>query len=115
MTSNSRPWTRSGRRPNGPLTEQADKRAETRRSVLRSASVMTLMTLISRVLGLVREQVRALYLGTGAASDAFGLAATIPNLFRRLLAEGAMTAAFVPVFAEYLKRGEEEETLALLP
>ena len=82
--------------------------------MLRSASVMTVMTLISRVLGLVREQVRALYLGTGAASDAFGLAATIPNLFRRLLAEGAMTAAFVPVFAEYLKRGDEEETRAFL-
>ena len=75
---------------------------------------MTLMTLLSRVLGLVREQVRALYLGTGAASDAFGLAATIPNLFRRLLAEGAMTAAFVPVFAEYLKRGDEEATRAFL-
>jgi putative peptidoglycan lipid II flippase len=75
---------------------------------------MTVMTLLSRVLGLVREQVRALYLGTGAASDAFGLAATIPNLFRRLLAEGAMTAAFVPVFAEYLKRGDEEETRAFL-
>ena len=82
--------------------------------MLRSASVMTLMTLLSRVLGLVREQVRALYLGTGAASDAFGLAATIPNLFRRLLAEGAMTAAFVPVFAEYLKRGDEEATRAFL-
>jgi len=75
---------------------------------------MTAMTLLSRVLGLVREQVRALYLGTSASSDAFGLAATIPNLFRRLLAEGAMTAAFVPVFAEYLKRGDEEATRTFL-
>ena len=96
------------------MTEPADQRQDLRKSMLRSASVMTGMTLISRVLGLVREQVRALYLGTSAASDAFGLAATIPNLFRRLLAEGAMTAAFVPVFAEYLKRGEEEETRAFL-
>ena len=68
------------------------------RGLLRSASVMTVMTLLSRVLGLVREQVRAFLLGTGAASDAFGLAAVIPNLMRRLLAEGAMTAAFIPVF-----------------
>lgn len=70
---------------------------------------MTLMTMISRVLGLVREQVRAIYIGTGAASDAFGLAATIPNLLRRLFAEGAMTAAFIPVLTEYLRRGDEEE------
>jgi len=80
------------------------------RSILKSASVMTAMTLISRVLGLVREQVRAVYLGTGASSDAFGLAATIPNLFRRLFAEGAMTASFVPIFTEYLKKGSLEDT-----
>ena len=89
-------------------------RAMSRRLVLRSASVMTGMTLLSRVLGLVREQVRAVFLGTGAASDAFGLAVVIPNLFRRLLAEGAMTAAFIPVFAEYLQKGDEEDTRAFL-
>ncbi|MCB9787571.1 MAG: murein biosynthesis integral membrane protein MurJ [Deltaproteobacteria bacterium] len=75
---------------------------------------MSAMTLLSRVLGLVREQVRAVYLGTSAASDAFGLASTIPNLFRRLVAEGAMTAAFIPVLAEYMRRGKEEETRAFL-
>lgn len=89
-------------------------RGAVRRSLLRSAGVMTVMTLLSRVLGLVREQVRAHYLGTSAASDAFGLAATIPNLFRRLLAEGAMTAAFLPVLSEYLQRGDEEETREFL-
>ena len=75
---------------------------------------MTVMTLMSRVLGLVREQVRAHYLGTSASSDAFGLAVTLPNLFRRLLAEGAMTSAFLPVLAEYLQRGKEEETRVFL-
>ncbi|MCC6622848.1 MAG: murein biosynthesis integral membrane protein MurJ [Deltaproteobacteria bacterium] len=75
---------------------------------------MTAMTLVSRVLGLVREQVRAIYLGTGAASDAFGIATTIPNLFRRLFAEGAMTAAFVPIFTEYLKKSSAEETRRFL-
>jgi putative peptidoglycan lipid II flippase len=84
------------------------------RSILRSAGIMTLMTLISRVLGLVREQIRALYLGTGASSDAFGLAATIPNLFRRLFAEGVMTAAFVPTFTEYLRTATREETRRFL-
>ncbi|MEZ4265088.1 MAG: murein biosynthesis integral membrane protein MurJ [Myxococcota bacterium] len=92
----------------------ADSREAGRRSLLKSAGVMTAMTLISRVLGLVREQVRAVYLGTGAASDAFGLATSIPNLFRRLVAEGAMTAAFIPVLAEYLRRGKDEETRAFL-
>jgi putative peptidoglycan lipid II flippase len=72
------------------------------------------MTLVSRALGLVREQVRAHYLGTGMASDAFGLATTIPNLFRRLLAEGAMTAAFVPVLVEYVKGDRAEDTRRFL-
>ncbi len=75
---------------------------------------MTIMTLLSRVLGLVREQVRAHFLGTGWASDAYGIATLIPNLFRRLLAEGAMTAAFVPVFVEYLHGEKKQETQLFL-
>jgi len=72
------------------------------------------LTFISRILGLVREQVRSYYLGTGTGSDAFGLAATIPNLFRRLLAEGAMTAAFIPVFTGYLKQENRRELARFL-
>lgn len=75
---------------------------------------MTAFTLLSRILGLVREQVRAALLGTSAASDAFGVATMLPNLFRRLFAEGAMTAAFLPVFSEYLSKGDEESTNAFL-
>ena len=82
----------------------------TRRLLLRSAGVMTAFTLLSRVLGLVREQVRSYFLGTGRGSDAFGLASTIPNLLRRLFAEGATTAAFVPVFTE-TKHNESREEL----
>jgi putative peptidoglycan lipid II flippase len=92
----------------------APSTAPIHRSLLRSAGLMTVMTLISRVLGLVREQVRALYLGTGLASDAFGLAATIPNLFRRLFAEGVMTAAFVPVFAEHQRTATPASTRQFL-
>ena len=54
----------------------------------------------SRFLGLIREQVRAHYLGTSFASDAFGIAFQIPNLLRRLVAEGAMTSGFIPIFAQ---------------
>jgi len=68
------------------------------RALLRSTLVTSGLTVLSRVVGLLREQVRGYYLGTGMESDAFGIAATIPNMLRRLFAEGAMTAAFVPVF-----------------
>ena len=74
--------------------------APTKRSILSSALVMSAITLGSRVLGLVREQVRAHYLGTSFASDAFGVAFQIPNLLRRLVAEGAMTSGFIPIFTQ---------------
>jgi len=75
---------------------------------------MTVLTFASRVLGLVREQVRGYYLGTGTGADAFGLGSTLPNLFRRLLAEGAMTAAFVPVFTGYKEKKTREELINFL-
>ena len=72
--------------------------ANSRRSILKSTIVTSALTVLSRIFGLLREQVRGFYLGTGMESDAFGIASTIPNMLRRLFAEGAMTAAFVPVF-----------------
>jgi len=95
--------------PAPPMTRKNEQR-----QILKSATVMTFMTILSRILGLVREQVRAVLIGTGAASDAFGLATTIPNLFRRLFAEGAMTAAFVPVFTEHLHTDTLEGTRRFL-
>lgn len=80
----------------------------TKRSILSSALVMSVITMGSRVLGLVREQVRAHYLGTSFASDAFGIAFQIPNLLRRLVAEGAMTSGFIPIFAQTRAEGGEE-------
>lgn len=85
-----------------------------RRGILKSAAVMTVLTFVSRILGLVREQVRGYYLGTGTGADAFGLGSTLPNLFRRLLAEGAMTAAFVPVFTGYMKKENRQELINFL-
>lgn len=66
---------------------------------------MATATLVSRVLGLVREMVYARFMGTGWVASAFLFAFQIPNLFRRLLGEGALTAAFVPIF----KSKEKEE------
>ncbi len=79
-----------------PPSDRAD---ETRR-VARGAGVVGGATMLSRVLGLVRDQVMAILFGAGLATDAFNVAFRIPNLLRDLFAEGAMSSAFVPVFTE---------------
>ena len=68
------------------------------------------MTLISRVLGLVRDVVIANIMGTGATADVFFFANKIPNFLRRLFAEGAFAQAFVPVLSEYQAQDEKEGT-----
>ncbi len=79
------------------------------RSVARNAGTVGAATLLSRVLGLLREQVMAGFFGAGFATDAFIAAFRIPNLMRDLFAEGAMSSSFVPTFTETLaKRGESE-------
>ena len=79
------------------------------RQLLKSTAVVGLMTLLSRVLGFVRDVVFARVFGAGAATDAFFVAFRIPNFLRRLFAEGAFSQAFVPVLSEYRsQRGEDE-------
>ncbi|MGH6892085.1 MAG: murein biosynthesis integral membrane protein MurJ, partial [Dongiaceae bacterium] len=72
---------------------------------IRSVLNVGLMTLASRVLGFVRDVLIAAYLGTGFAADAWFVATRLPNLFRRLFAEGAFNSAFVPMFAGRLEQG----------
>lgn len=71
-------------------------------------------TLISRILGLLRESVKAAFLGTTALSDAFSVAFLIPNLLRRLFAEGTISAAFIPTFKGYLNKNDKKETADFL-
>lgn len=78
--------------------------------LIRSTVSVALPTLVSRVLGYIRDLLQAYYLGTGHGADAFTIAFTIPNLFRRLTGEGAMTPAFVPTFTE-LKRNRDRTEL----
>lgn len=66
--------------------------------MLKSSGAMAAATMTSRVLGLVREVVYASFMGVGPVASAFKLAFMVPNLFRRLLGEGALTAAFIPIF-----------------
>ncbi len=72
-----------------------------RQSLLRSTSLVSIMTLISRMMGFIRDMVIAQLFGAQAAMDAFYVAFRIPNFMRRLFAEGAFSQAFVPVLAEY--------------
>ncbi|MDR3357086.1 MAG: murein biosynthesis integral membrane protein MurJ [Spirochaetaceae bacterium] len=84
------------------------------RSLLRSGSALSLLTLVSRVLGLFREMTKAALLGTSALSDAFSVAFLIPNLFRRLFAEGSISAAFIPTFKGYLLEDDQQKTREFL-
>ena len=75
--------------------------------LIRSGLIVSAMTLISRVLGLVRDVVIANVMGAGVMADVFLFANKIPNFFRRLFAEGAFAQAFVPVLSEYHTRDEK--------
>jgi putative peptidoglycan lipid II flippase len=82
-------------------------------NVAKAANVVGLATLLSRILGYVRDMVMSWTFGTTAAADAFYVAYRIPNLLRELLAEGSMSAAFIPVFSEVLAKGTKEEARRL--
>jgi putative peptidoglycan lipid II flippase len=81
--------------------------------IARAAGLVSGMTLVSRLLGLFREQVFAALLGAGYHSDAFRIAFRIPNLLRDLFAEGALSAALVPTYARTQKQGGQEAGFGL--
>jgi putative peptidoglycan lipid II flippase len=83
-------------------------------NLLKAASTVSLWTLLSRVTGLVREQLIAYAFGASALTDAYNIAFRIPNLLRRLFGEGAFSAAFVPILAESRERAGDEPTRALI-
>ncbi|MCL2801361.1 MAG: murein biosynthesis integral membrane protein MurJ [Treponema sp.] len=87
---------------------------QTAKTLVRHGTVLSLLTLISRVLGLLREMVKARFLGTTALSDAFSVAFLLPNLFRRLFAEGSISVAFIPTFKEHLLEANKEKTREFL-
>src|SRR3954453_22287140 len=76
-----------------------------------AAALVATGILLSRLLGVVRESLKARYLGasSGIAADAFNAAFRIPNLLQNLFGEGALSASFIPVYANLLARGEREE------
>ncbi|CAB1057849.1 Peptidoglycan lipid II flippase MurJ [Olavius sp. associated proteobacterium Delta 1] len=81
--------------------------------VIKAAGVVGAATLLSRILGFVRDAVIAWFFGAGFSSDAFIAAFRIPNLLRRLFAEGSLSSAFIPVFTEYVVHNDQDEAFSM--
>jgi len=96
------------------IAPKSVKTTQTAVSLIRKGSALSLLTLISRILGLLREMTKASLLGTSALSDAFSVAFLLPNLFRRLFAEGSISVAFIPTFKEYLLENNQKKTREFL-
>ena len=80
-----------------------------KKNIARAAGILGFATILSRIMGMVRDMVVSRLFGAGFATDAFFAAFQIPNMLRRFFAEGALASAFVPTFSEwYTQRGEEE-------
>jgi len=88
--------------------------AAPRMNLLKALATVSSMTLLSRILGFARDFVIARAFGAGMLTDAFFVAFKLPNLLRRLFAEGAFSQAFVPILGEYRNRRGEEETKRLV-
>src|SRR3954470_14659619 len=84
----------------------------TTRSFVGHAKLIGALTLVSRVLGLLREVVAGHFLGTGLVASAFTVAFVVPNLFRKLFGEGALSAAFIPLYSQSLKKDGPTEANA---
>src|SRR5712691_4551942 len=87
-----------------PYTRRVDEKSG--RRLARSTAIFSLVTALSRILGLVREVVASYYFGVGGKINAFTVAFQVPNLFRALVADFALSAAFVPVFTDLLEKGD---------
>lgn len=94
--------------------ENVSKLEKKSRGLLRSTSLVSFMTLLSRLMGFVRDMVLAYFFGALPGMDAFIVAFRIPNFMRRLFAEGAFSQAFVPVLAEYQKTRSVEDVRQFL-
>ncbi len=96
----------------GGRDSSSETRVE-RTQLVKAAGVIGLATFSSRILGFIRDMVLARLFGAGAAADAFFVAYRIPNLLRELFAEGSMSAAFIPIFSEYLTRRTQRDAWEL--
>src|SRR4051812_42892679 len=91
------------------FAESSTPAAAPTKSFVGHAKLISGLTLVSRLLGLAREAVSAHYFGAGVVSSAFATAFAIPNLFRKLFGEGALSAAFIPLYAQAIKQHHESD------
>ncbi len=99
--------------PNPPTSPSSHSAHEDGRSIAGAATLIGAATFSSRILGFIRDMVLARLFGASASADALFVAFRIPNLLRELVAEGAMSSAFIPVFTEYHTRRNKQETWEL--
>ena len=85
-----------------------------KKSILKKTTIVGILTFISRILGITREFLQVSFLGVGALSDAFIMAFKIPNFFRHIFAEGALSASFVPSLVKEVKEGNESTANGLM-
>lgn len=85
-----------------------------KRSILKYTAQVGSLTFLSRVLGIIRDTLLVRFFGVGAMCDAFLTAFSIPNMFRHIFAEGALSASFVPAFVKSVKNNEKEESAGLM-
>jgi putative peptidoglycan lipid II flippase len=91
------------------MENNSQKTEKKQHSIVAKGLSLSFLTLLSRIMGLLREMTKAKFLGTSAYSDAFGIAFMIPNLFRRLFAENSISVAFIPTFKKYLQENDSED------
>ncbi|KPX17479.1 Protein MurJ -like protein [Pseudomonas syringae pv. delphinii] len=94
----------------GFIAHPLPRRTTLSMNLLKSLAAVSSITMVSRVLGFVRDTIIARTFGAGMATDAFFIAFKLPNLLRRIFAEGAFSQAFVPILAEYKSQQGEEAT-----
>lgn len=95
------------------MSDPKQERFSEHKAMTRAAGVVGFWTTLSRILGFVRDMVTALFMGAGPGADAFFVAFRIPNLLRRLSAEGAFSAAFIPTYVETLQKDGSSEAARL--
>ncbi len=93
---------------------ESQEKGQTETKIVKAASIVAVATFLSRILGFLRDMAFAAVFGATMTADAFYVAFRIPNLLRELLAEGSMSAAFIPVFTEYHTQKTHDETRAFV-
>ena len=92
------------------MSENQSINNKSSKSLLTSLFSISIMTLLSRILGFIRDMLTAKFFGAGISMDSYVIASRLPNLFRRIFAEGAFSQAFVPILAEYKLKANMDET-----